>query len=238
MSLKVQGSDMPYYIPYPIKCPCSEETIVRFTRIALQFGLVLVIVGSLFFVRWPVGHVVEKMLVAGWPGILLWLAVIATVAILPVPSEPFMSVTLKHYGLFYGTLFNFVGVLVGALLLFGVGRLMAPIVHTFLARTQTHALSRRVAGLIRNNQFRTIVFVQLLPFPFLLVNLVLGAFKSVPMWTFVGASLIGFAPYQLGWTALYAGTLHVHHLWIVSLLAVGALVLISLIHRLIKIIAS
>lgn len=191
----------------------------------------MIIIGSILLIRIPL-HTLAHILPTSpsFGAALVWMLVLAAAAIFPIPAEPFMTLCMHVFGVTPGTVINVVGVLLGGCMLFAVGRIYKP-----LARTVTRLLSRLNRKVVSRNlssvgKFWSVVVLQLLPLPFLFVNLFLGASENVKWATYVFASFLGFAPYQLAWTGLYVGVLHVHRLSLVGVIGAAFVVLVFALH--------
>lgn len=198
--------------------------VIRLLAFCLVFA-------SLFLVRVPINQYIAAWGITGVAGVVLWTAAIALAAILPIPSEPLMLANLRASGVAEGTVVNIVGTLLGAVILFIIGRLAASSVTTVLQQPRVRPLYERVQKRLRPDRFFTLVLVQLLPFPFLFINLLLGALRDIPFAAFLLASLAGMAPYQLAWSALYLGLVNVSHIWLYGPLTALAFIFIWLCTR-------
>lgn len=207
---------------------------MRYLRICVQFGAVLMMVACLWLVRFPFGNVVNHIGLTGWVAVIVWVFILALAAILPVPSEPVMTATLKAYGAVGGTVMNLVGAVLGAICLYYVGSLFSATIYRLFERIKTPTFTRVKSRAFQGSRFGALIIIQLLPLPFLIINLVLGALPNVSFGWFLLASIIGFAPYQIGWTALYLGALQIHHLWLLSMGLVGIVVVVWSIRQWLK----
>ncbi|MFD1673373.1 TVP38/TMEM64 family protein [Alicyclobacillus fodiniaquatilis] len=194
------------------------------SRHFLRILAFLFILASLGIVRLPLASWVHEIGGTGLRGDLMWMGAMAVAAVLPIPSEPIMTASLQTNGLVVGTLNDLCGVMLGALLLFGVGRLAAGVVDAAFARPPFSTWRLRAETALADGRFWVLVALQLLPIPFLVVNLLLGALREVKFWPFLFASLLGFAPYQIVWALLFIGWKHAGVWWqfaLVILLALG-----------------
>lgn len=168
----------------------------------------MLIVCSIFLIRLPIKTWMQDLGVTGPIEHVFWVAMMALAAILPIPSEPVMTASIEASGMFFGTVDNLIGTLCGAILLFFVGRLISPTVHALVQRAHLSRMQSLIDTLLAKNQFFLVLIIQLLPFPFLLANLLLGSIREIRFRSFLLGSAIGFLPYQLIWDGVMAGFVH------------------------------
>ncbi|GMA62369.1 VTT domain-containing protein [Alicyclobacillus fastidiosus] len=207
---------------------------MRFRGFILRILSVLSLLACLVLIRIPYLGTLGKHGHGLWGG-LMFVALQAIASILPIPSEPVMTACLRAQGLVAGTIENWLGALAGGVTLFLVGRIALPSISRLVHHPRAYPTYRRMLDRLQPGGFWALVVIQLLPLPFLAVNLILGAIPSVSLRAYALASGLSMAPYQLAWALVYIGVMHTKHLalWMV-LLAVG-LAGMGVIYRMAKI---
>lgn len=165
----------------------------------------------------------------------MFVALQAIASILPIPSEPVMTACLRAQGTVAGSIENWLGALAGGVILFFVGRIAAPSISRLVHHPRAYPTYRRIVDRLQPGGFWTLVFIQLLPLPFLAVNLILGAIPGVSLLAYALASALGMAPYQVAWALVYVGVMHTGHLALTTLLVAVALGALVVIYRMAKI---
>jgi uncharacterized membrane protein YdjX (TVP38/TMEM64 family) len=116
----------------------------------------------------------------------------AVFACAALPVTPLMLAAGYLFGFTYGTLYNWIGSVVGAAAAYGFAR--------WLGGEAIEALLRRRLGSFRTAGFRTTLWLRCIPvFPYVIVNFGAGAAK-VPFGAFFLATLIGMLPSCISFT--------------------------------------
>jgi uncharacterized membrane protein YdjX (TVP38/TMEM64 family) len=137
----------------------------------------------------------------GWVGVALGIGVMAFFSVLPVPSE-FVSVLLmQEYGPWFGTLYSWIGGVVGAVAGF------------YLARAAARPLVLRLAGQplntvrpwVERRGTLGLLLMRFLPMvPYHFVNYLAGIL-DVRIGAFVWTTAIGILPFQAALASVYSG---------------------------------
>lgn len=171
----------------------------------LRFTLFVVLVGAaVAAARWtPLADLLTReTLVATlgrlrevWWSPLLLIALFVVLCPLGLPASPLMLTGGIVFGAAWGTLYNFLGTLGGAV----GGYLLARHLGTDLLRHFAGARLRRIERLLARHGFWYMAGVRFLPLPFPAVNFAM-ALGGVRLGTFTLASALGLAPAIAIWT--------------------------------------
>jgi uncharacterized membrane protein YdjX (TVP38/TMEM64 family) len=163
----------------------------------LRFAvLVAILFGGFAVLRWsPWAHyfsreeiplVLARLRGTWWAPALLLLAY-AVLSPLGVPASPLMIAGGAVFGTLLGTLYNLVGLILGAATTYALGRLLGRDLIVHLAGRQVKRAERAIA---RHAGFWGMVSVRFFPFPFFLVNYS-AAFTGIPFALFIGSTATG-----------------------------------------------
>lgn len=108
---------------------------------------------------------------------------------LGAPVTPLVLSGGAVFGTWLGALLNFVGLLLGGVATFGVGRLLGRQLVSQLLGSYGVRLQR----LLRQHGFWAMVRLRFVPFPYVLVNLA-AAVLGIPLRVFVTSTALAFAP--------------------------------------------
>ena len=174
----------------------------RIPRSVWLRALILVVLVALGFclLRWtPLGDLLTEEQIRAWADQIraLWWSPLVLVALyivlapLGVPMAP-MLVAGAVFGPFFGSIYNLVGLFLGATVSFLVARLLGRdfVVHVAGRRLQ------RAEQIFQKHGFWPLVQTRFLPFPFPVVNFG-AALSGVGLPMFLGASALGLFPSTL-----------------------------------------
>ena len=108
---------------------------------------------------------------------------------LGVPVTPLVVAGGLVFGIGWGSLYNFLGCVAGAITTYVMGRLLG---REFVSHLLGGRL-KRVERLLARTRFWTVVRIRLVPIPFPLVNYA-AALAGVPPWLYVSGTAFGLAP--------------------------------------------
>jgi uncharacterized membrane protein YdjX (TVP38/TMEM64 family) len=132
------------------------------------------------------------------PLVYIVVYIIGTVAFLPGTLLSFVGAIL--FGAYFGTLYVWIGAVLGATLAFVVARVLG---RPFVQELLGHRLDR-LERHIRDNGFRGLLIIRLLPiFPFPSINFA-AALTSISLWDYVLATGIGIIPGAFVYQFLFA----------------------------------
>lgn len=142
----------------------------------------------------------SRIIAAGLWGPALFIAVYAGLALIPVPKPVLTGAGGALFGLWAGASLSLAGALVGAVISFGLGRLLGREAVDRLLRGRL----ARVDALLADHGLSAVLIVRLLPLvPFIAVNYASGL-SGVRFRDYVLGSAIGMVPGSLAYAALGA----------------------------------
>jgi uncharacterized membrane protein YdjX (TVP38/TMEM64 family) len=176
----------------------TSEPVRRVPRgLVLRFLALVVIVGGGFaLLRWsPLAHYVSPkeipQLLARlrdtWWAPLLLFAAYAALSPLGVPASPLMVAGGAVFGTVLGTIYNLIGLVLGASTTYGLGRLLGRDLVVHIAGKQVKRVERIIT---RQGGFWGMVGIRFVPAPFALTNYC-AAFAGIPFGLFVGSTAVG-----------------------------------------------
>ncbi|HWP97064.1 MAG TPA: VTT domain-containing protein [Syntrophomonadaceae bacterium] len=157
----------------------------------------------------------------GLGGILLSILLMAALCMTPIPSEGLAILLLKIFGIYEGTLYSWLGSILGSLAIFYLARYFG---QGFFKKLITHDRFDTVDHWIRKKGSMGLLIARLLPFPAYAVNYIAGIMPSVKLWTYVWTAALSIIPYYVGVALVYSGVAKSTWLW----LAVGGVVILVL----------
>ncbi|MDN5893008.1 MAG: TVP38/TMEM64 family protein [Nocardioides sp.] len=142
----------------------------------------------------------SRVAAAGPAGPILFFALYATLALIPCPKALLTAAGGALFGLWAGAALSLAGALVGALISFGVGRLLGREAVDRLIRGRM----ARVDTLLADHGLSAVLIVRLVPLvPFLAINYASGL-SGVRFRHYAVGSALGMAPGSLAYAALGA----------------------------------
>jgi len=167
--------------------------------LVLRFlALVAIVGGGFALLRWsPLAqyvspHEIPQLLArlrhTWWAPVLL-IGAYAALSPLGFPASPLMVAGGAVFGTVLGTLYNLVGLVLGASTTYALGRLLGRDLIVHLAGRQVKRVERIIT---RHGGFWGMVSIRFVPAPFALTNYC-AAFAGVPFGLFVGSTTVGLA---------------------------------------------
>ncbi|MEQ8199301.1 MAG: VTT domain-containing protein, partial [Clostridiaceae bacterium] len=153
-------------------------------------------------------------LIQGWGpwGVVLAVFLIAAIFLTPIPSEGIIVLYLKIYGVYFGTLYSW------------IGSIISTVVFYFIARTYGQKLMKK---LITQERFEAIddwvenkgtfglLIARFIPVPAFFVNCIAGTLPSVKLWRFTWTAAVAIIPYFLGIALVFTGVASGSWKWII-----------------------
>ncbi len=137
----------------------------------------------------------------GLMGRVLGILLMALASVLPVPSEFLSIFLLRFYGVIWGTIFSWVGGILGAVIALYVSRVLARPIVERLAGRYLH----KVQPWISDHGTFGLLVARFLPFvPYHLVNYAAGILR-VRIWPFIWTTAVGTLPFQVALAGVYYG---------------------------------
>lgn len=171
-------------------------------KLYLRLGLLILIAASGFIAMrfTPVGEYLEKdrmialfeQLRHEWWTPLLLVGLFCAAAPMGLPASPILVAGALVFGFWMGSLYNMIGLVLGAMIAFWVGRSLGRDAIVQLAGNRL----RRAERLFEKRGFWPLVQIRFLPIPFSVVSYA-AALAGVSNWRFFVTSVLGLAPATL-----------------------------------------
>lgn len=163
------------------------------------FGILLLFVIYYYQQKYHFSEVIRTW---GWLGILASIVFMALLCIIPVPSEFLLLMNMNVYGIVWGIIYAWVGVLVGTAAIFLMARYLGrPALQAFVPEERFE----QVEDWVRQKGALGLLMARLLPVPASVINYVAGVLKSVHWWDYLWTAAVGMIPYYCGAALLYFG---------------------------------
>lgn len=205
------------------------------TAVARFSLLVLLLAVAFAALRWtPLGELLsrdrtvallEQVRTAWWaPVALIGLYLLLSPTGLPV--SPLIFAGGVVFGVWWGSLYNFVGTLLGASASYLLARSLS---RDLILRVVSAPLLQRAERILERHGYWTLVRVRFLPIPFAIINF--GAALAGIRWpVFASASVLGLAPSMVIWTyfgyAIFSVTTAERHVVVRNLIVAIVLALL------------
>jgi uncharacterized membrane protein YdjX (TVP38/TMEM64 family) len=178
------------------------------TRAAIRFGVLALVVGVLFIVMitvHPTRQSLAHTLGTGTPfGPAIMVASTALLTAAMVPRTLLSAVGGILFGWMPGAAYVLLGVTIGAIVAYGIGRLLG---HEFMERHLKGRL-KQIEQAVSKKGVLAVVVSRLVPFvPFCVSNYIFGT-TTVRLRTFVVGTVLGALPATLAYAAAGSATLH------------------------------
>lgn len=159
----------------------------------------------------------------GWPGTVLAILFMAVLCLTPVPSEGFLLMLMKIYGVFFGIFLSWLGLMLSTLIIFLIARLYGlKLVEKIMTPERFETVNHWVD---QKGTFGLLV-ARLLPVPAFVVNYAAGVIPSIRLWPYFWTAAVSIIPYYLGTSFLFLGVARETWYWLffgcLALIAVWA----------------
>ncbi|MEL1135069.1 VTT domain-containing protein [Desulfitobacterium sp. THU1] len=155
----------------------------------------------------------------GIGGIFFAILIMAALCMTPIPSEGFFILLLKIFGVFWGSLYSWLGFILSN---FAIYYLAHYYLKDFFRKLVTPKLFESVDRWIEDKGTLGLFFARLLPLPAHTVGYIAGVMPSVKLWPYVWTAAITIVPYYVGTALIYLGVAKSTWIW----LLVGATALL------------
>ncbi len=124
-------------------------------------------------------------------------------SVVPIPAEVVMFKNIYTYGIFIGTILNWLGAIIGAQILF----LLTRWVRVSFIHVSEDAFGYRLIARAESKARRVFVLLlaRILPVPAKVVDISAGLIRSISWWEFTWTTSVGMIPYQLFMVLVYHG---------------------------------
>ncbi|UOF90701.1 VTT domain-containing protein [Fodinisporobacter ferrooxydans] len=174
--------------------------------------IVTVILFALYFYYVHTGKItpfIKSFQNLGIYGIALAILLLAILCVLPVPSEFLIVMNMEMYGIWFGTLYSWLGGIIGAVAALYLTRWLA---RPLVERMASKYLSQ-VNHWLHNRGSTGLLAVRFIPFiPYHLVNYIFGVMR-IRLWPFVWTTALGILPFDLAMAGIFSGFRHGTLLW-------------------------
>jgi uncharacterized membrane protein YdjX (TVP38/TMEM64 family) len=182
---------------------------------AVAIFLIGAVLAAVFFRLDRMGVISQAIRSLGIFGIVLAILLMALFCVVPLTSELIMIMNMKIFGAWTGIFYSWSGAMIGATAIFLLARTFGRrLLQPFISEKHF----RQVNVWVKSKGTLGLLFVRLLPLPFIVVNYTAGVLPSVKLRNYVWTTGLGILPYNLGAALIFLGVSR--HL--VTLLAVGA----------------
>lgn len=183
---------------------------------SLLFGGVILVVGALLvaaFFYFDRNNRLSRLILATGPwGIVISVVAMTLLCIIPVPSEFLLVLNMKVYGVWWGSLFSWIGSMLGCIAVFLIARYWAGrLLHAFISDEQMGKVEKWVG----HHGVTGLILARIVPLPFIVVNYTAGVVRSVTLWNFIWTSAVGGIPYYLGAACVFLGLSRRYLVWLI-----------------------
>lgn len=195
----------------------------RVTLVILLFA-VLIIISIYLRHRSVTGEMAMlELFIKSHPSLAIVIGVttMAAFSVSPIPAELWLVTNIKLFGNLFGFFYSWIGILLGGLVLFSIGRLFRATVRNGSGRT--YKWLRVLENPNRSQLIVWLLMARLLPIPFKLVSLVAGASSQVRIVDFLWTTGLGVLPYNFVAILIWNGVVRSHAVISVFYLSGGAL---------------
>lgn len=157
----------------------------------------------------------------GWPGTVLAVSFMAVLCLIPVPSEGFLLMLMKIYGVFFGVFLGWLGLMLSTLIIFLVARLYG---HKLVEKIMTPERFQMINHWVEQKGTFGLLVARLLPVPAFAVNCAAGVIPSIQLWPYLWTAAVSIVPYYVGASLVFLGIAQETWYWLLS----GSLAIIAL----------
>jgi uncharacterized membrane protein YdjX (TVP38/TMEM64 family) len=154
-------------------------------------------------------------------GILLSILIIAALSMTPIPSEGFLILLFKIFGIYEALFYSWLGTILSALVIFymahhsGRSLFQKMINPRYIETVDQWVLEKGSIGLL---------FARLLPVPPFAINFIAGSISSIKFWSYIWTAALAILPYYIGCALIYVGVFRTTKYWLV----IGGLIILTL----------
>ena len=164
---------------------------------------VILILAAVIFLYFDRGNEISA-LIQNWGviGILFAVLLMAAIFMTPVPSEGLVVIYLKIYGLYLGSIYSWIGAILGSFALFFLARKYGQnIVKKLITQKRFEVVNIWVAkkGLLG------LIISRLVPIPTFFVNFVVSTMPSITLWPYLWTAALATIPYFVVMAMIYGG---------------------------------
>lgn len=195
-------------------------------RLGLPIAIMLALV---FFIADRQGTLTDYLRHAGPLGAFAAIALVALLCMTPFPSEGFVLMCLKVYGIWWGLGYALIGCLLGTAITYVLSRQLSPF---WVRRLSTSTNLQYMENWLSGAGTWRILLLRLLPLPGIVVNYALGMFSPVSFVTYMWTAGVSILPYYLATAFVFEGVSKGS--WLPYLLALGMLMAMAVSGRIVR----
>ena len=154
----------------------------------------------------------------GVMGIILAVLLMAAIFMTPVPSEGLVIIYFKIYGVYFGTLYSWIGSIIGSLALFIFARFYG---QNIVAKLITKERFEIVNTWVAEKGTFGLFIARLLPIPTFFANFIFGIMPSIKTWPYLWTTSISIIPYFVGMAMIFMGIDKGTKLWLILGIVIG-----------------
>jgi uncharacterized membrane protein YdjX (TVP38/TMEM64 family) len=166
-------------------------------------------------------HVIQTLQRFGWTGILVSIFLMTLLCLTPIPSESLLFVLMRVYGIAWGVLYGWIGLVLSSIIIFIVMRRLG----AEFVQSDTHPKwFKMIDTAISTTGVRGLLISRLLPIPAFFSSIIIAIMPSVRFTDYLWTSGVSVIPYYVGIMLIYKGLTGSIAVW----LPIGVLVLLGL----------
>ena len=195
------------------RCVAIARGLGEQGRRALDVKLVPLVLGVLllgvalwlsYHYRNDIEHVVKIVQSLGFYGVAIAVVAMAIMCIIPVPSEFLIIVNLEMYGVFWGSVYSWVGAVIGGVVAM---RLTRRHFQPFYRRVVSPQRQIQVDEWVSRRGTLGLLGLRLTPFPYHALNYIAGML-NVRVWPFLWTTAVGLIPFYVFFGGAAVGLTH------------------------------
>ncbi len=135
-------------------------------------------------------------------GVVVAILLMSVVCMTPMPSEGLMVLFLKVYGVYWGTVFAWLGSNLSTVVIFVIARYYG---QRLMQKLVTPARFKLIDNWVKRKGTGGLFVARLLPVPAFAVNYVAGTIPSIRFWPYLWTAAISIIPYYVGTSLVFLG---------------------------------
>lgn len=147
----------------------------------------------------------------GPKAVLLAVLLMALLSMTPIPSEGLVLMYLKIYGVFWGTLWAWVGSNLGSLIIFFIIKHYG---QFLLERIISKERFETVNQWVKSRGTYGLFIARLLPIPAFAVNYIASLIPTINLWPYLWTQMVAIIPYYVGTALVFLGVAKETWYWI------------------------
>lgn len=172
-------------------------------RFLLYGCMLLILAGVVAFFRLDShGELTRLIRALGFPGVLLAISLMALLCMTPVPSEGLLLVCFRVFGIGWGIVYAWIGLMIGSYGCFVLARGLArPLVIRLISPERMRLIETWTCG----KGYTGLLLVRLLPLPAAVINYAAGVLRSIELRPYMWTAGVSILPYYAAAALLFLG---------------------------------